>query len=284
VEVSLEDPAVAPFVKGVGFQWAGKQAIAGIHRRYPHLPLYQTEQECGDGRNDWRYCRYAWTLMKHYLRSGATAYMYWSISLEKGGVSRWGWAQNSLVTVDRETRTYDPRFGGGLQDGTVVSVEGGGIRALGEPPEEPSRDWAVLVRRSSPREAVAEAGPAFAEETTLLVKLRSAVGSASRVGDRVTASVISPETCLGGILEGTVAESPSEGRRRLTLRFSDLRFRDRRFAVRAAVTGFVSSKNHALVDDEERPAAVEDGAIVSEGPELRLDEGAELTLVATPGS
>lgn len=106
VDVAVQDPAVARHVKGVGFQWAGKGAIAGIHRRYPHLPLYQTEQECGDGKNDWRYCRYAWTLVKHYLRSGASAYHYWNISLRKGGVSRWGWAQNSLVTVDPETRTH----------------------------------------------------------------------------------------------------------------------------------------------------------------------------------
>jgi len=106
VDVSLQDPAVAPHIKGVGFQWAGKGAIAAVHRRYPHLPLYQSEQECGDGRNDWRYCRYAWTLMKHYLRNGANAYLYWNISLQKGGVSRWGWAQNSLVTVDQDARTY----------------------------------------------------------------------------------------------------------------------------------------------------------------------------------
>jgi glucosylceramidase len=106
VDVSLQDPAVAPHVDGVGFQWAGKSAIAGVHRRHPDLRLYQTEQECGDGKNDWRYCRYAWTLMKHYLRSGAGAYLYWNISLKKGGVSRWGWAQNSLVTVDTEARTY----------------------------------------------------------------------------------------------------------------------------------------------------------------------------------
>ena len=106
VDVSLLDPAAGPHVKGVGFQWAGKGAIAGIHRRYPQLPLYQTEQECGDGKNDWRYCRYAWSLMKHYLRNGASAYLYWNISLKKGGVSRWGWAQNSLVTVDEGARTY----------------------------------------------------------------------------------------------------------------------------------------------------------------------------------
>jgi glucosylceramidase len=107
VDVSLQDPAVAPHVKGVGFQWAGKGAIAGIHRRYPGLALYQTEQECGDGKNDWRYCRYVWTLLKHYLRNGASAYLYWNIALKKGGISRWGWAQNSLVTVNPETRSYE---------------------------------------------------------------------------------------------------------------------------------------------------------------------------------
>ncbi len=106
VDVSLQDPAVARHLEGVGFQWAGKGAIAGIHQRYPGLTLYQTEQECGDGNNDWRYCRYAWSLMKHYLTNGASAYLYWNIALEKGGVSRWGWAQNSLVSVDTVTRTY----------------------------------------------------------------------------------------------------------------------------------------------------------------------------------
>ena len=45
-------------------------------------------------------------LLKHYLRSGASAYLYWNISLEKGGLSRWGWARNSLVTVDRATRGF----------------------------------------------------------------------------------------------------------------------------------------------------------------------------------
>ncbi len=106
LEVTLRDPVAGGQVKGAGFQWAGKGAIAGVHRRHPELRLYQTEQECGDGRNDWRYCRYAWSLMKHYLRSGAAAYLYWNLSLAKGGVSRWGWAQNSLVSVDAAARTF----------------------------------------------------------------------------------------------------------------------------------------------------------------------------------
>ncbi|WP_375434911.1 glycoside hydrolase family 30 beta sandwich domain-containing protein [uncultured Hymenobacter sp.] len=110
VDTVLRDARSSPFIKGVGFQWAGKGAIAGIHQRYPNLKLYQSEQECGDGKNDWKYCEYAWTLMKHYLSNGANAYLYWNISLQKGGVSRWGWSQNSLVTVDQAAKTYQYNY------------------------------------------------------------------------------------------------------------------------------------------------------------------------------
>ncbi len=106
VDTILNDPDAGKYIKGVGFQWAGKEAIPGIHQRYPDLSLYQTEQECGDGKNDWKYCRYAWSLMKHYLQNGASAYLYWNISLDEGGFSRWGWQQNSLVTVDPESKTF----------------------------------------------------------------------------------------------------------------------------------------------------------------------------------
>ena len=60
VDTVLTDPASGKYVKGVGFQWAGKGAIAGIHKRYPGLKLYQTEQECGDGKNDWKGAMYSW--------------------------------------------------------------------------------------------------------------------------------------------------------------------------------------------------------------------------------
>lgn len=102
----LADPAAAPFISGAGFQWAGKGAIADARRAAPHLSLYQTEQECGDGRNDWRFARYTWSLMRRFFEAGANAYTYWNLALDEGGVSRWGWAQNSLVVVDPETRGF----------------------------------------------------------------------------------------------------------------------------------------------------------------------------------
>ncbi|MFI5136354.1 MAG: glycoside hydrolase family 30 beta sandwich domain-containing protein [Sphingobacteriales bacterium] len=106
VDTLLTTPASSKYIKGAGFQWAGKGAIAGIHQRYPRLTLYQSEQECGDGKNDWKYCRYTWDLMKHYFNSGANAYMYWNIALQEGGISHWGWKQNSLVSVDTVTKKY----------------------------------------------------------------------------------------------------------------------------------------------------------------------------------
>lgn len=106
VDTVLTDPKSRDFVKGAGFQWAGKGAIAAVHRQHPLLRLCQTEQECGNGKNDWSYCVYAWGLLKQYLSNGANGYMYWNTSLKQGGISTWGWKQNSLISVDTAAGTY----------------------------------------------------------------------------------------------------------------------------------------------------------------------------------
>jgi glucosylceramidase len=102
----LNDPVSSAYIKAVTFQWAGKGAIEGIHRKYAEMKLIQSESECGDGKNDWNYCLYTWSLMKHYFSHGASVYEYWNLALEENGLSRWGWRQNSLVTVNEDDRTY----------------------------------------------------------------------------------------------------------------------------------------------------------------------------------
>jgi len=106
VDTILNDPDASKYVSGVGFQWAGKDALPGIHKRYPNLKFFQTEQECGDGKNDWSGAMHSWELMKHYLNHGVSVYEYWNTSLLEGGVSRWGWEQNSLVVVDPDKKAY----------------------------------------------------------------------------------------------------------------------------------------------------------------------------------
>ncbi len=106
VDTILQDAAASKYIKGAGFQWAGKGAIGDVYKKYPELPLYQTEQECGNGKNDWEGLLHSWGLLKHFFDNGVSVYDYWNISLDEGGISRWGWAQNSLIVVNPENSTY----------------------------------------------------------------------------------------------------------------------------------------------------------------------------------
>lgn len=107
VDTIMNDPLSAQYISGVGFQWGGKDALPAISKKYPKLTMIQSEQECGNSENDWAGAVYSWDLMKHYLNNGVNTYDYWNTSLFKGGISRWGWMQNSLVVVDSITKTYN---------------------------------------------------------------------------------------------------------------------------------------------------------------------------------
>ena len=109
---TLLDPAARAAISGMGFQWAGKHAVQKARQAAPDLPVIQTENECGDGENTWAYAHYVFDLMQHYLSNGAEAYVYWNMVLEPKGRSTWGWTQNSLFSVDPETKavTENPEY------------------------------------------------------------------------------------------------------------------------------------------------------------------------------
>mgnify|MGYP003047919133 FL=1 len=106
VDTVLQDVHAKKYISGVGFQWAGRGAIATVRTQYPHMRLLQTEQECGDGKNDRKGLVHSWNLLKHFIDNGVSVYDYWNMALLEGGVSRWGWAQNSLVVVDSVNHSY----------------------------------------------------------------------------------------------------------------------------------------------------------------------------------
>ncbi|MDQ8737037.1 glycosyl hydrolase [Paenibacillus sp. LHD-38] len=108
----LSDPEAYKYVKGVGYQWAGKHAIQRTVQSYPELRYMQTENECGDGENTWFYARYVFNLYQHYFTNGVNAYIYWNMALEPKGRSTWGWEQNAMLTIDKETRsvTQNPEY------------------------------------------------------------------------------------------------------------------------------------------------------------------------------
>ena len=112
VDTLLQDPASSKYIKGVAFQWAGKDALPTIHQNYPELDMVMSEQECGNGRNNWEGAMHSWDLQRHYLSNGVTQYYYWNTALMVDKPSRWGWYQNSLVTVNEEDKswTFTPEY------------------------------------------------------------------------------------------------------------------------------------------------------------------------------
>lgn len=112
IDPILENPDAKKYIRGVGFQWAGKDAIPLVHEKYPSLKLMQTETECGNGSNDWAAAEHTFRLMHHYFNNGANAYMYWNMVLNETGSSQWGWKQNSMITVDSKNKTvrYNPEY------------------------------------------------------------------------------------------------------------------------------------------------------------------------------
>jgi glucosylceramidase len=99
----LADPDCRRHLRGVGLQWAGKGVAHRLHQLHPELPLWQTENECGDGQNTWDYAHTIFDLVAHYIGAGCTGYAYWNMVLAPGGDSTWGWKQNALVTADAAT-------------------------------------------------------------------------------------------------------------------------------------------------------------------------------------
>lgn len=108
----LSDPEAYKYVKGVGYQWAGKYAIQQTVQSYPELRYMQTENECGDGKNTWKYAHYVHGLFRHYFINGVNSYVYWNMVLEPKGRSTWGWEQNSMITVNPESKQVinNPEF------------------------------------------------------------------------------------------------------------------------------------------------------------------------------
>lgn len=99
----FENDKVMKYIKGVGMQWTGMQAMPKVHEVMPTMPLMQTEGICGDGDNDWKDMEYSWERIVHCFRSGARSYMQWNMVLGDDLESLFEWRQNTLVIIDRKT-------------------------------------------------------------------------------------------------------------------------------------------------------------------------------------
>ncbi|MBS0000584.1 MAG: hypothetical protein KFF73_16510 [Cyclobacteriaceae bacterium] len=191
IDTVLTDPGVKKYIKGVGFQWAGKGAIEKTHEKYPDMKLMQTESECGDGSNDWAAAMHTFDLLQHYFNNGANVYMYWNIVLDETGKSHWGWKQNSLITIDRASGEIilNPEFyliklfSTHIRPGAVKINAGPGKNILAF--ANPEGDLVVIVRNP--------------EETTLVKKIS--------VGNKTYQVALEPGSVNALLLEPSLEDS-----------------------------------------------------------------------------
>lgn len=102
---ALSDPLARQHIAGVAYQGPGKESVLRTHRSWPALRIMQTGGETGDGRNSWAQALRGFGLLQHYLTCGANAAVHRNMVLPCGaGLT--GANQNSMVTVDPETRTF----------------------------------------------------------------------------------------------------------------------------------------------------------------------------------
>jgi hypothetical protein len=67
----------------------------------------------------------------------------YAVQLPSGGAVRLNLGEGAY-----SVRWYNPRTGGELLDGSVTTVQGPGVKPLGNPPADPKKDWVVLVKKA----------------------------------------------------------------------------------------------------------------------------------------
>ena len=116
VSAVMADATAKSYIKVLGYQWEMKANVASANSSY-HLPVWQTEHQCGNypwasgykttAPNDQAYAVESWGLIRDWIKAGVTAYSAWNMVLDTVGASidsKQPWAQNALLTVDTSAK------------------------------------------------------------------------------------------------------------------------------------------------------------------------------------
>ncbi|MCG9792330.1 glycoside hydrolase family 30 protein [Flavobacterium algicola] len=99
-------------VVGVGLQYCKPEVLKELRTNYPNLNMMHTEGACFNGKNSMDQARKRFSEMADWFNGGSENYCYWNMVLNETSSSAWNWKQNSLVTIDRNTKsiTYNPDY------------------------------------------------------------------------------------------------------------------------------------------------------------------------------
>ncbi|TWU57091.1 Dockerin type I repeat protein [Rubripirellula tenax] len=129
---------------------------------YGHAESDLTLEDFRSRDNWWDYTRYAKSFFEDFdipfwemigddsISTASNDYGFYkegevyTVYLKNGGTTSLNLGTSPANEVFN-VKWFDPRNGGGLLDGTVTQVNGGGTVSLGQPPNSVGEDWAILV-------------------------------------------------------------------------------------------------------------------------------------------
>lgn len=76
VETILADTALCNCIRGMGFQWEGREILPSIRKQHPEWEYICSESECGWGSFDWKAAEHTFELINHYLGNGCCEYNF----------------------------------------------------------------------------------------------------------------------------------------------------------------------------------------------------------------
>ena len=108
----MKNEAFRAAIAGLGIQYFDGRFVGELAKSYPGLRFMHTEASCENGKNTVAQAQNRFSEMIGKFNAGCDNYAYWNMLLDESQKSGWGWAQNSLVTIDRASGgvRYNPDF------------------------------------------------------------------------------------------------------------------------------------------------------------------------------
>jgi glucosylceramidase len=91
-------------VDGVGLQYCTSKTLKALRTSDSKLKMMHTEGKCWNGKNGMDQARSRFGEIAMWLNEGCENYCYWNLVLNETSKSAWGWKQNSLVVIDRQSK------------------------------------------------------------------------------------------------------------------------------------------------------------------------------------
>lgn len=99
-------------LEGVGLQYCPTSTLKELQSKHPGLKMMHTEGKCENGDNSMKQAQNRFSEVSNWINAGCENFCYWNIVLNETSKSGWGWKQNSLININRETGklTYNPDY------------------------------------------------------------------------------------------------------------------------------------------------------------------------------